>query len=191
MIDQEIFLQQMALLADRIGRPLAGPTQREYHRQLSEALTTQQFLAATTLAFNTWSGEFRLWPSPAQLIELVTPVAKPALSAVEAFELVLAATNDPRISIADARTRVQQLGAAAVRAFHAAGAMRDFRNVLESDVPWVRRRFVEAYEAAAENADAERAAMLALQDADARVEALIGTLAAAKQLPATKTVRSA
>jgi hypothetical protein len=186
MIDKEIFLQQMALLADRIGKPLAGPTLREYHRVLSAALTTQQFLGAATLAFQTWSAEYRIWPSPQQLIELITPVAKPALAASEMFELVLAATNDPRLSITEQRHKVQSLGATAVRAFYAAGAMRDFRNVLEADVTWLRKRFVEAYEAAAEKADAERVATLALNDAEERVAGLIGNLAETRSLPAMR-----
>jgi hypothetical protein len=186
MIDREMFKQHMALIADRIGRPLAGPTQVEYYRQLSPQLTTQQFVAAATLVFNTWSAEYRVWPSPQQIVELITPVAKPALTAAEAFERVLAATNDPRYPINEQRIKVQELGATAVRAFHAAGGMRDFRNVLESDVPWLRKRFVEAYELACENADAERTAALALNDAESRVAALVSSVASAKAMPVTK-----
>jgi hypothetical protein len=184
MIDPEIFKQQMALIADRIGRPLAGPTQVEYHRQLSAQLSTQQFVAAATLVFNTWSADFRNWPSPAQIVELITPTAKPALSAAEMFEKVLSATNDGVSKPNEQRIKVQMLGAAAVRAFHAAGGMRDFRDVLEVNVPWLRKRFVEAYELACENADAERAATLALNDADTRVAQLIGSIAQAKTMPA-------
>jgi hypothetical protein len=184
MITEEIFLQQMALLADRIGRPLAGPTQREYHRQLTAALTTEQFVAAATLAFNRWGGEYRNWPSPQQIIDLVAPVAKTSLTASEAFEYVLAATNDPRVSIDEQRAKVQQFGAATLRAFYAAGGMRDFRNVLESDVPWLRRRFVEVYDAAVDNEHAKHAATLALADAEARVAALITSVASQRTLPA-------
>ena len=190
MIDQEIFLQQMALLADRIGKPLAGPTQREYHRQLSVELTTQQFLAATTLAFNTWSAEYRVWPSPRQLIEFVIPVPKPALSGAEMFERVLSATNDPRVTPNEARLAVQSLGAAVMRGFVAAGGMRDFRNVLEVDIPWLRKRFVEAYELACQNADAEQQAVLALGDADARVAALTSGVAQIRAMPNTKRLRA-
>lgn len=190
MIDKEIFAQQMALLADRIGRPLAGPTQREYFRLLSGALTTEQFVAATTLAFAKWSGEYRTWPSPQELIELIAPVASPALTAAEAFEQVLAATNDPRIPIDEQRSKVQQLGAAAMRGFLAAGGMRDFRNVLESEVPWLRKRFVEAYELACQNADAEREATLAIGDADARVAALIAKTAEQRALPQQRKAAS-
>ncbi len=177
MIDQELFRQRMALIADRIGRPLAGPTQVEYYRHLSAALTTEQFVAATTLVFHAKSAEYRNWPSPREIIELITPVAEPSLTAHEMFERVLALTAGNDVSQYEAGQRVQTLGAAAVRAFYAAGGRRDFRNVLEADVPWLRKRFVEAYEAACENADAERAATLALNDVDARVAALTTGLA--------------
>ena len=188
MIDAEIFKQQLALLADRIGRPLAGPTQVEYYRQLSPRLTTQQFLAASTLVFNTWRAEYRNWPSPQQFVELIAPVARPTLSAVEAFERVLDATNDPRLTVAEQRVRVQELGAVTVRAFHAAGGMREFRNVLETEIAWLRKRFVGAYEMVCESADAEQAAAVALGDADARVAAITSSLATKMAMPAQKSI---
>ena len=52
MINREIFTQRMGLLAGRIGRELEAPVLREYYVQLSERLTTEEFAAATTLAFH-------------------------------------------------------------------------------------------------------------------------------------------
>jgi hypothetical protein len=184
MIDSEIFAQQMAKLADRIGRALAGPTQREYHRVLSAALTTEQFLAAMTLAFAKWPAAYRTWPSPEEIVAYVAAPSAAALSAAETFERVLELTNDPRRSPVDVRQLVEQISPAAKRAFNAAGGMRDFRGVLEVDVPWLRKRFVEAYEHAAEHAQAEQSAALALRDAEPRVAALVAGLAQAKQIPA-------
>lgn len=186
MIDKTIFANQMGLLGDRIGRQLHDATIGEYYRHLSAALTTTQFVAATTLVFHAKSAEYRNWPSPAEIIELVTPIAKPTLSALEAFERVLEAMNDPRITPIAARERVQLLGSSAIRAFHAAGGRRDFWNILEDDVPWLRKRFVQAYEEASEHADAERAATLALSAADDRVQALTAAVANARSMPATK-----
>lgn len=184
-IEQEIFKQQMALLADRVGRVLAGPTQVEYYRQLSAELTTEQFVAATTLAFRTWTAEFRNWPSPQQLIALIAPVSRATLSALEAFERVLSVTNNSAKypDMAARREGVQALGQAVYRAFLAAGGLREFTGVLETDVPWLRKRFVEAYEAAAENVEAEQQAQLALGDADLRVAALIADVAKVRQMP--------
>lgn len=147
-------------------------------------MSTTQFVAAATLVFNTWSADYRNWPSPAQIVELITPIAKTALSAAEMFEKVLAATNDGVSKPNEQRIKVQMLGATAVRAFNAAGGMRDFHDVPEVDVTWLRKRFVDAYELACENADAERAATLALNDADQRVAAIIGAIAKEKAMPA-------
>lgn len=183
MIDKEIFLQQMALLADRIGRELSGPTQVEYHRQLSAALTNEQFVAAMTLAFRQWSGDYRTWPSPQQIVELIRPVAAPTLSAHEAFEQVLDVMNKPQLPINERRAAVQAMGASPLRAFIAAGGNREFIDVLEVDVPWLRKRFVEAYEHACANAEAEHEAMLAIGEADTRVQAMVSSIAAAKALP--------
>lgn len=183
MIEPQIFANQMGLLGDRIGRPLHAATLREYYRHLNASLTTQQFVAATTLLFHRKSAEFRNWPSPAEIIELIAPVATPALCAAEMFERVFAITNDPRVVPSEKRRRVQQLGPTAVRAFVAAGELREFANVLEADVTWLRRRFVEAYEYACAHADAEREATLALNDADARVQQLVAQVSDARARP--------
>lgn len=182
MIDRMIFAHQMGILADRIGRDLKAPTLRAYYQALSQSLTTEQFVAATTLAFRSVSGEFRTWPSPAQLIELITPVSDPRLSGPDAFERVLAITNDPRIPVDDRLNQIRELGAAAVRAFRAAGGRREFEGVLEDDVKWLRRHFLEAYSAACDGAEAERSAQLALESASVQVQQLVAATAA--KLPA-------
>jgi hypothetical protein len=186
MIDHEIFLQYMALLADRIGRPLAGPTQLMYHRELSAALSTEQFVAAATIAFNRWNAEFRTWPSPQQLIAMVMPSPETALSALEAFEQVLSATTDSRVPLPDAVATVETIGPAAARAFRAAGGIREFRGVLEQDLPWLRRRFVEAYEAAAEAIVNDRTAAHALTAANETVASLIADLSRPRQMPGAR-----
>jgi len=91
---------------------------------------------------------------------------------------VLDLTNDPQATMGETLPKVQAMGAATVRAYRAAGGWRDFRNVLEVDVTWVRRRFVEAYEAATENANAERASTLALAAAEDTVQSLVASTAA-------------
>ncbi len=182
MIDHKIFLEQIALLADRIGRPLAAPTQRAYYDALSDSLTTEQFVAATTLAFRTWSAEFRNWPSPKQIIELIAPVENPALSALDAFESVCAIVS-PKVEKAEQLVRIQALGAAAVRAFRAAGGFRDFTGMLDDELPWVRKRFVDAYEAACEGATAERDAQLALNASNDRFAALVANVANQRSMP--------
>lgn len=188
MIEKEVFAQQFALLADRIGRPLAGPTQAAYYRQLSAELTTEQFVAAMTLAFRKWNGEYRNWPCVDQILELITPVEAPTLSASEAFEAVLAVTNDPRLAQAERRAKVQEMGAATMRAFLAAGGMRDFTDVLEADVTWLRKRFVEHYVDVCEHATASRQSELAIAEAEERVHTLIANVAKARAAPPERQI---
>lgn len=187
-IDKEIFLQRMALLAGRIGRELEAPVQAEYYRQLTAALTTQQFVAAMGLAFNTWDAAYRTWPSPAQIVEMITPVSSPSLSAAESFNRVLSiASRHPEDPGFGKRLEdIQALGATTVRAFRAAGGFRDFQNVLESDAPWLRKRFVELYVSACENSEQERTASLALASASEQVIALVNATADKLSAPPTR-----
>lgn len=188
-LDQELFKQQMNLLADRIGRELAGPTQVEYWRQLERELTNEQFLAAMMLLIRTWKGEYRTWPSPQQIVEMIRPVAAPTLSAAEAFELVLDLTNKPDVPLNERRTNVQLLGAAPFRAFRAAGGLRDFANILEADIQWVRKRFIQAYQDACEHAESEQQMALALNDAEVRVQQLVSGLANSMQIGNAKPLK--
>jgi hypothetical protein len=188
VIDKEIFAQRMGLLAGRIGRELEGAVQAEYYRALSRMLTTEQFVAATALCFATWDSAYRNWPSPQQLVEMVTPVAEPSLSGAEMFERVFGIYNDPRLSIDQRKTQLQLLGATAVRAFHASGGRREFENVLEADVRWIRKTFVDAYESVTENAESERAANLALASASEAVRSLVDATAEKLAMPAARKI---
>jgi hypothetical protein len=180
-IDKEIFAQYMALLTERIGRTLSPPVYAEYYRALDAELTTEQFMGAATLAFRTWPAEYRNWPSPQQLVELIRPVAAPALSAADAFEQVLEIANRHLFHerFATRRADIQAIGVAALRAFNAAGGFRDLQNAPIDQVPWLRKRFVDAYTAACEHADAERDATLALEVADERMRQLVASTAGA------------
>jgi hypothetical protein len=182
VIDREMFKQQMALLADRLGRKLAGPTQVEYYRQLNAELTGEQFLGAMALMLRTWPGEFRTWPSPQQIVEVIRPVAAPNLSAFEAFERVLGVMADPRLPIAERRATVQAMGAATMRAFLAAGGNRAFVDVLEVDVVWLRKAFVAMYEESCAHADAEQQAFVALGEADTRLQLMARSIAEQKAM---------
>jgi hypothetical protein len=190
MIDQQVFLEKMAILADRIGRELAGPTQVEYWRLLSERLTTEEFVAAMSLAFRSISGEYRVWPTVDQLVELIAPVARPTLTAAEAFETVLGVWTNGIGSPAARLEQTMLLGAATVRAFRAAGGRRVFENILDDEVKWAKRAFVECYTAAIENADAERESRLALATADEELRRIVNATAAQLGTLPTKRLQS-
>jgi hypothetical protein len=188
-IDREIFAQCMGFLGGRIGRPLEAPVLKQYYLILSAELTTQEFVAAATLEFRTWDARYRTWPSPKDLIALIRPVAAPALSAAEAFEQVLEIANRHEFHerYGQRREDIAALGAAAMRAFRAAGGFRDMTNAPIDQVVWLRKRFVEAYETACQHADAERDATMALAAADERLQQLVGATVA--KLPSVESKR--
>lgn len=148
MIDRVAFARVMGGFADRIGRALAPETAEMYFDVLASALTTDEFLAGARIVFRTH--RYNTWPEPEQFIAAAKPLPVAALSGAEAFEQVLSLANDPRI--ADRNTRIACLGPLVERAYRAAGGYREFANVLEADVKWLRRSFIEAYEMAADSA---------------------------------------
>lgn len=190
MIEKEIFAQFMGLIAGRIGRELDGPVFAEYYRHLSSELTTEQFIGAATLVFRSWSAEYRNWPSPEQFIALIRPAASPTLSAGEAFERVLEIANrHPQLpGFAMRQGDMQALGAATLRGFLAAGGFRELTNAPLDQVPWLRKRFVDAYADACLHADAERDAAVALESADMRFQQLVSATAAQLTMPEPKRI---
>lgn len=172
MIDQGQFGLIMASFADRIGRPLATFTARMYYDVLSAELTTEEFLAAARVVFKTHA--YNTWPAPQQFIAAVKPQNDPALTGAEFFELIVG-RNDPR--------RVAtSLGPIALRAFEIAGGNREFSGVLECDVHFLRRRFVDAFVAASSEGEAQGQARVALANVDPKAAALIGQTAKALQI---------
>lgn len=176
MIDPAAFAKVMGAFADKIGRPLQADTAALYYDVLSEALDSNEFLAGARVVFRNHS--YNTWPAPHQFIDAVKPKGSPALDAGDAFEKLIGAQHPDRIALG--------LGPVAMRAFRAAGGRREFTAVLESDVHWLRRRFVEAYEHAARVHDAEGQAHVALAAVDPSAVALIDDVSAKldmKRLP--------
>lgn len=151
MIDRLAFAKVMGGFADRIGRALAPETSDMYYDVLSSALSTDEFLAGARIVFRSHS--YNTWPAPQQFIDAGRPAVVPALDAGEAFERVLEIVNrttrTPNWS--DRLTEVLALGPVVERAFRAAGGRRDMENAPLDSVPFIRRRFVEAYEHASES----------------------------------------
>ena len=149
MIERAEFAKVMGAFADRIGRALSPPTAEMYLELLGESLTTEEFLAGARIVFRAHT--FNTWPAPQQFIDAVKPPTPVGLDAAEMFERVTKAVgtvydNEGR------RERLALLGPVAERAYRAAGGARQFLNVLEKDAPFLRKRFMEAYEGAVESA---------------------------------------
>jgi hypothetical protein len=182
VIDRLSFAKVMGGFADRVGRALAPETAEMYYDVLSSALTTTEFLAGARIVFR--SHAYNTWPAPQQFIAAAKPEAAAKLTGSEVFEKVLALTNDPRIT--DHAQQVAALGPIVERAYRAAGGYREFRDVLEADVKWIRKLFVENYELAESAALREQDAALSLSAVDGSVAGLIEHVAAARSLPAPK-----
>lgn len=158
MIEREQFAKVMGAFADRIGRALTPFTYDVYYDTLSESLTTGEFLAGARIVFKTHT--FNTWPAPQQFIDAIKPPAQHALKAAELFEQCrrIVAHHGYTKALA-AKAEIDQLGPAVARAFRAAGGIREFTNALEEQVPFLRHRFTDAFEAAAtETEQRDRAA---------------------------------
>lgn len=182
MIDRLAFARVMGGFADKIGRALAPATAEMYYDVLSSALTTEQFLAGARIVFRIHA--YNTWPAAQQFIDAAKPEAAAKLTGSEAFEKVLALTNDPRIT--NHAEQVAALGPVVERAYRAAGGYREFRDVLEADVKWIRKLFVENYELAESAALRQTDASLSLEAVDGSVMGLINRVAEQKSIPAPK-----
>lgn len=173
MIDPVAFARVMGAFADKIGRAIAPETSAMYYDVLCESLTTEEFLAGARIVFRNHS--YNTWPAPHQFIDAVKPKDAPALAAADIFEQLIGKQHPERIAIG--------MGPAVMRAFRAAGGRREFVDVLEQDVKWLRQRFVENYEHAASVHDAETQAHVALAAVEPAARELIEKLAEQKSLP--------
>lgn len=160
MIDRTEFAKVMGVFADKIGRALAPATADVYYDTLSESLTTEEFLAGARIVFKTH--QFNTWPAPQQFVDAAKPQQSNALAGAELFEQVLAIMTRGTATRQERAEKIAALGPVAERVFRAAGGFREFHEVLESQVPFIRNRFVEAYEAAATQAEHEARAVAAL-----------------------------
>lgn len=149
-IDHGVFLHWIAVIADRIGRPLAGPTQRAYHDYLSARLTTQEFAAAAERLFAEHA--FNTWPGPGEFVRLARPEPPHALAAGDAFRRILTECGERqpgRPSTYAAAVVEERLGQAARIAFLAVGGSARFARCTDDEEPWLRKEFVQQYAGAA------------------------------------------
>ena len=183
MIELAAFTSVMSTFADRfgMGKVLAPATATAYYEILTENLTTTEFLAAAKLLFQ--HHPYNAWPPPQAFIDAVKPKGSALLSAAEAFEALLVIDGNIYQPPAERYARIAALGPLAMRAYRAVGGRREFENVLEADVKYLRQRFVEAYQQAATTDAAEEAARVALDAVDERASHLITELAQAHTLP--------
>lgn len=181
MIDPAVFARVMGGFADKIGRALAPETSAMYYDVLSESLTSEEFLAGARIVFRNHS--YNTWPAPHQFIDAVKPKGAPLLDGADIFEQLVGKQHPERIALG--------MGPEVMRAFRAAGGRREFVDVLEQDVKWLRQRFVEAYEHAVTHHEAEHQAHVALAAVDPTIRAMVDKIAEAKSLPVDRKALAA
>jgi hypothetical protein len=132
LIDKTTFAREMALLQERFNRELSRPILQRYQETLSRHLSTEEFVLAARLAFDTET----FWPAPMRLVELVQPSPKAAAAAE--WEAVMDAVR---------RNATAELSPAGKRALKEVGGTWRIRHSDElTQLPWIRKAFVEEYE---------------------------------------------
>jgi hypothetical protein len=132
LIDRMTFAREMALLQERFNRELSDPILERYRETLSRHLTTEEFVLAARLAFDTET----FWPAPMRLVELVQP--SPKAAADQEWERILEAVR---------RNGQAELSAAGKSALKEVGGTWRIGHSDElTQLPWIKREFVSAFE---------------------------------------------
>jgi hypothetical protein len=146
--DRAQFSEAVAALGENYRQEVADAQFALFWRLLSD-LSIEDFQRAVVMHIRS----SRFFPTVAELRQYVTPHIDHVAAAVTAFEQVInTSTHDtktgPRWSI---RRVAEAVGPVAAEAFVAAGGSSGFEHELgERDFPFLRKRFVESYVAAAE-----------------------------------------
>jgi hypothetical protein len=189
VIDRKVFAGVMGGFADRFGRALAPATADMYYDILAAELTTEEFLAGARIVFQKHT--YNAWPAPQLFIDAAKPKPAPKLSGAEIFERILSIDGNIYTPIGERVRAIALLGPVAERAYRAVGGRREFENVLEDDVKWLRQRFLEVFESAASNEAAQREAAVAFAALDPAAKDLVSDLASKLVAPEPKQIERA
>ena len=133
MIEREVFTREMALLAERFTRTLSAPVAARYYETLSANLTTLEFAVAARILFD----EETFWPAPARFIEAVKPSGEAA--AQDEWEKLLEAIRK------NTRAELSEAGLYALK--NVGGTWRIGQSHEVDQLPFIKREFLEAYQA--------------------------------------------
>lgn len=135
-INRGIFASYMAVLGERIGKEISGPTQNVYRAAFDRHdMTDAEFISAAQGIFEHWTG-FGL-PSVDEFLRYARPVALPRSDAIEALRAVAAAVGKREAAnLEDKRV---------LAAWRAVGGASVILNASESEWPHLERRWVAAF----------------------------------------------
>lgn len=132
MIDAETFAEEWSVLEDRFGEEYSDAVQRRYFEYLTERMETEEFVEASRELFATR----RFFPSPADFTEVAGPSEE--ARAYEQWRKVLREVESRD------RTDLEEAAREAIRVL---GGMRAIRNAVRSEIPFLRKEFLEVYRA--------------------------------------------
>lgn len=144
-IDRNVFLREMALLAERFSRPeLSEPIVARYFETLNKHVNTREFETAARIIFD---GD-QFWPAPLRFVEAVH--GNPKAMADEAWTEMLSFAKQGQYPPLETLP-------AATRAGLEVAPLREIMYASEFELNRLKRDFVAAYQRSGE----ERAALTA------------------------------
>jgi len=133
MIDLEVFEQEIAILLDWFNRDLEQTTLKRLYQCLSAQLTTEQFVQASQILFQTC----RFFPTVEEFVSVVK--GAPETQALEEWESCVKAAARADNSIVD------QLSGAGQFALRSVGGVSGLGRATEDELKWTKKEFVSAW----------------------------------------------
>lgn len=137
--------RDLSVLPDRESSPASSSVRGEVYRRKLNDLSDKEWLRAVNRCLDAHT----FFPAIATLRMHAKPQEPTEAQAVAVFEQVIECREyRPHGSIWSSRQIREKLGTAAVEGFMAAGGTAAFAYLSERDLPFTRKKFVEAYTAA-------------------------------------------
>ena len=135
MIDPQVFEQEIAILMDWFNRDFEPETLKRLHQRLSKKLTTEQFVQASQVVFDS----SRFFPTIEEFVSAVKGDAE-TLALHEWDLCVNAAARNDREAIAKISPQGQS-------ALHLVGGLYKLGMATEEDLRWLKKEFVSVWKA--------------------------------------------
>lgn len=135
MIDPGIFEQEIAILMDWFNRDFEPETLKRLHQRLSRKLTTEQFVQASQIVFDT----SRFFPTVKEFVSAVKGDIETL--ALHEWDLCIKAA-----ARAD-REAITKLSSQGQSALHLVGGLHKLGVATEENLRWLKKEFVSVWKA--------------------------------------------
>ena len=133
MIDPQVFEQEIAILLDWFNRDFEPETLKRLHQRLSKQLSTEQFVQASQIVFDS----SRFFPTIEEFVAAVKGDAE-TLALQEWDVCVKAAARDDREMLKGLSSRGRS-------ALHLIGGLHKLGMATEEDLRWLKKEFVSVW----------------------------------------------